>query len=233
MLKAFSYVVSWNAYIYVRNNPIHSIDIFGLTEPKSYMSCGQTHSLECESKSPNDESYDYEMEIINTQREVIQETSELIFGPITEIVLNVQDSPLAYTLRGEYWVALDRFMKNVSEGMRPENLALMSSGLKMEGFKPVLVEGKWINAMIEAHHLLPIKFEKLFNRVGLNIEDFVIPLDEYIHRRKVAGKPYGLHTGQENCNKQWQQFFDEHPGYSYTQKDVLKQLRKMRKTEGI
>ena len=223
---------SWNAYAYGRDNPINSIDILGLITPKGYMSCGQTNSLTCESTSLENDSYDFEAEILKQHRESVQELNEIIFSPITNVILNVQDSPLAYTLRGEYLIALQKFMENVNEGMRPENLALMSSGLKMEGgFKPVLIEGKWVNFAIEEHHLLPKDFRELFEKVGLNIEDYKIPLDKLTHRLKLKGDPYGLHTGPENWNKQWKIFFDKYP--SFTKQQVLQQLKKMRKAEGI
>ena len=82
--------------------------------------------------------------------------------------------------------------------------------------------GKVVQA-IEKHHQLPQQFIKQFEKVGLDIEEYAIDLGKAAHRLK----PNGLHTGTENWNKQWKQFFDKTPDYS--KQDVLDQLQKMQK----
>lgn len=57
----------------------------------------------------------------------------------------------------------------------------------------------------------------------MNIEDYKIPLDKAKHRLK----PEGLHTGQDNWNKQWADFFKENPNAS--KDEILDQLDKMMK----
>jgi hypothetical protein len=78
------------------------------------------------------------------------------------------------------------------------------------------------------HHQLPREFRPQFEAVGLDIEDFTIELPKSTHRLK----PDGLHTGSENWNKQWSDFFEK-VGDNYTAQDVLDQLSKMRKQFGL
>ena len=58
-------------------------------------------------------------------------------------------------------------------------------------------------AVLEMHHLLPRTFINYFERAGLNIEEYKIPLERVLHRLK----PCGIHTGAENWNKVWMDFF--------------------------
>ncbi len=62
---------------------------------------------------------------------------------------------------------------------------------------------------LERHHLLPRQFREYFEAAGLNIDapEFVVELPRDVHRLK----PNGLHTGPENWNKLWGDFFIENP----------------------
>ncbi len=85
-------------------------------------------------------------------------------------------------------------------------------------------------AKTEMHHLLPQakRFRKHFERAGLDVEDFKIPLDKAKHRLK----PNGIHTnGGGNWNKAWDKFFRDNPAAN---KDlILDYLRKLRGEFGI
>ncbi len=81
---------------------------------------------------------------------------------------------------------------------------------------------------IELHHLLPRQFADKFKAVGLEIEEFKIPLTKDIH----SLKPNGIHTkGGGNWNAVWKQFFETHKKPEREQ--ILEQLEKMRKDFGI
>jgi hypothetical protein len=75
--------------------------------------------------------------------------------------------------------------------------------------------------IIEQHHRLPQQFKKQFEKAGLDIEKYKMPLDKADHRLK----PNGLHTGTNNWNKQWDDFFEQYPDAKQNQ--ILNQLDKM------
>jgi hypothetical protein len=85
--------------------------------------------------------------------------------------------------------------------------------------------------IIEQHHQLPQALEKNFKRAGLDIEKFKIPLSREKHRLRRGGKPFGLHTGPDNWNKAWEDYFNANPEAKRDQ--ILKQLDKMRKDFGL
>jgi RHS repeat-associated protein len=88
---------------------------------------------------------------------------------------------------------------------------------------PFVATGK-----IDFHHLLPRKFEGFFEKAGLNIEDYKIPLDSGQHNRI----PGGIHTiSGGNWNKVWANFFEANP--SATMDQILQQLAQMRLDFGI
>jgi RHS repeat-associated protein len=113
------------------------------------------------------------------------------------------------------------------------------TGLDVLGFVPVvgalkntdevvaLVKGAGKSKIIEQHHLLPKQFKQQFKKAGLNIEDYKIPLDKADHTLK----PDGLHTGTNNWNKQWSDFFEQNP--NATKPEILDQLDKMQKASGL
>ena len=82
-------------------------------------------------------------------------------------------------------------------------------------------------AKLERHHLLPIQFKKAFERVGLDIEQFTVDLSKAKHRLK----PDGLHTGANNWNQQWKDFFKDRP--DRTQAKILGQLERMKSHYGL
>jgi RHS repeat-associated protein len=82
----------------------------------------------------------------------------------------------------------------------------------------------------EMHHLLPQaeRFRKFFDRAGLDIEDFKIPLDQARHRLN----PGGVHTNSGgNWNRVWDTFFKANP--NATRDEILQQLGRMRADFGI
>jgi RHS repeat-associated protein len=81
-------------------------------------------------------------------------------------------------------------------------------------------------AKVEWHHMLPKQFEGKFASVGLDIEDFTISMPVDAHRLK----PFGLHTGPNNWNKQWEDFFGEVG--SPSAQDILGQLSAMQRSFG-
>jgi hypothetical protein len=87
------------------------------------------------------------------------------------------------------------------------------------------------NTEVELHHLLPRseKLKPFFERAGLNIEEYKIPMDKAAHRLL----PDGIHTGpfEESWNGVWVQYFKEYPKANAQQ--ILVQLAKMRKAFGI
>ena len=80
---------------------------------------------------------------------------------------------------------------------------------------------------IERHHQLPRAFRKQFERAGLDIEQFKVDLPSGTHRLK----PGGLHTGPNNWNRQWKEFFEQNE--SPTRHQILDQLDRMRTNFGL
>jgi|GEM_PF-6330006 len=79
----------------------------------------------------------------------------------------------------------------------------------------------------ELHHLLPKELKQYFEKVGLDIEEFKIPLDKATHRLK----PRGIHTGSESWNKLWRQFEKSNPNAS--KQEILDQLELMQRKFGL
>jgi RHS repeat-associated protein len=96
---------------------------------------------------------------------------------------------------------------------------------------PLGEEEEAVECVNEIHHLLPQsgKLKPFFERAGLNIEDYTIPLDKTLHRLR----PNGIHTGPtaDSWNGVWKQFFDQNP--NATKEEILNQLEKMRRDFGI
>ena len=74
---------------------------------------------------------------------------------------------------------------------------------------------------LESHHTLPQQFTSRFNKAGIDIEHYIF----YVMRDQHRLRPRGLHTGSENWNAQWRQFFNENP--SPRPEEILKQLNEM------
>jgi hypothetical protein len=80
------------------------------------------------------------------------------------------------------------------------------------------------------HHLLPQggRFAKNFERAGLDIEKFKIPLDKATHRLNSGG----IHTrAGGDCNGVWESFFKTNP--NATRQEILDQPARMRSDFGI
>ena len=82
---------------------------------------------------------------------------------------------------------------------------------------------------IENHHQLPRLYRAHFERAGLDIEDYVIPLPMDVHRLL----PNGLHTGQgaANWNGAWRAFFTENE--NRTRAEILAELARLRRVFGL
>jgi RHS repeat-associated protein len=80
---------------------------------------------------------------------------------------------------------------------------------------------------MERHHNLPHQFLSNFRNAGLKIEDYVEDLSKCQHRLK----PDGLHTGPNNWNKLWRQFFERYPNAKSNQ--ILEELDRIRKIHGL
>ncbi|MCM1564676.1 MAG: pre-toxin TG domain-containing protein, partial [Dehalobacter sp.] len=89
------------------------------------------------------------------------------------------------------------------------------------------VEGAGKTGVIHQHHQLPQQFKKQFEKAGLDIENYKIPMDKTDH----ILKPDGLHTGKDSWNKQWDDFFEKYP--DARQNQILNQLDKMQKDFGL
>ncbi|GIW98369.1 MAG: hypothetical protein KatS3mg111_1702 [Pirellulaceae bacterium] len=113
---------------------------------------------------------------------------------------------------------------------RVYNLTVQGEHLYRVATSGVLVHNNGCDDVIEMHHLLPRskKVRGYFERAGLDIEDFKIPLDQAKHRLK----PNGIHTnGGGNWNRVWEEFFKKNPTASA--EEILEQLAKMREQFGI
>jgi len=80
---------------------------------------------------------------------------------------------------------------------------------------------------VEEHHLLPRQFKAQFDRAGLDVERFTINLSKAEHRLK----PDGLHTGSDNWNANWKEFFQLNP--TANRQQILQQLVSMKNKFGI
>ena len=104
--------------------------------------------------------------------------------------------------------------------------AAVAVGIGMAVVKPARVA----KGIIEWHHLLPKarNLKPFFERTGLNIEDYKIPLDQGVHRLN----PGGIHTTTGgDWNKVWKNFFETNP--NATRDQILEQLERMRRDFGI
>jgi hypothetical protein len=111
---------------------------------------------------------------------------------------------------------------------RVYNMTVEADHVYYVGDLPALVHNSCPVDPIEQHHLLPKEFEEEFNAVGLDIEDFTMPLPRSQHRLN----PNGIHTNAGgNWNGVWRAFFDTHP--TYTADDVLQQLARMMHDFGL
>ena len=63
---------------------------------------------------------------------------------------------------------------------------------------------------LELHHVYPLQFLDRFERVGIDPEDYMVYLYQSQHRLR----PHGLHTGSNNWNAQWAQFFKKNENQS-------------------
>jgi Predicted lipoprotein of unknown function (DUF2380) len=81
----------------------------------------------------------------------------------------------------------------------------------------------------EVHHNLPqaSRFRKYFENAGLNIEDYTEAMQRCDHRLL----PNGLHTGPNNWNKLWANFFAKHPNAGKDQ--ILAELNRIRKLHSL
>jgi hypothetical protein len=110
------------------------------------------------------------------------------------------------------------------------NMTVEADHVYYVGELPALVHNNCVVDPIEQHHLLPTQFKDNFEAVGLDIEEFKMPLPRSQHRLN----PDGIHTiAGGDWNGVWQNFFNEHPVGTYTADDVLNQLAKMMNDFGL
>ena len=125
-------------------------------------------------------------------------------------------------------------MGNMNEALLDANASAMRdamiaavTGAAVEGLGSLGDDiGRGLGAF-ERHHQLPRQFRRQFERAGLNIVDYVIDLERSRHRLK----PNGLHTGTDNWNKQWRDFFDEHK--NPRPEEILEYLDQLRREFGL
>jgi RHS repeat-associated protein len=81
----------------------------------------------------------------------------------------------------------------------------------------------------EAHHLLPQvkRFAPFFKRAGLDIEAFTVDMAKDTHRLL----PNGIHTGPNNWNKAWKEYFKKNPNAS--PEEIKQHLELMKKQFNI
>ena len=85
----------------------------------------------------------------------------------------------------------------------------------------------------DTHHLLPREFKEDFQRAGLDIEEFTMPLSKERHRLK---KGPGIHTNAGgNWNREWREFFRELEVKKkpITAEAILRKLREMVEKFGL
>jgi hypothetical protein len=138
-----------------------------------------------------------------------------VAGVTQGATLAVAGSAVASGAMGNFFNSQDKYYEAKADRMNAD-----SSGGGGAG-------GAGKTGNIEQHHQLPKQFKQQFTRAGLDIEDYKIPLDQSNHRLK----PDGLHTGSNNWNKQWEDFFSDNP--DAIKNDILNQLDTMQKYFGI
>jgi len=123
--------------------------------------------------------------------------------------------PGSYTAKGAKIAA--KGVKAATKASRAAKAAKVAKG----GSKGI----EAARSAIEMHHLLPKakEFAPFLKRAGLDVEKLKIPMSKAGHRLK----PGGLHTGPENWNKMWREFFRENRKPS--RKEILEQLEYMKR----
>jgi hypothetical protein len=76
---------------------------------------------------------------------------------------------------------------------------------------------------MEGHHTLPRQFRALFEKAGLNVDDYIVDIPESQHRLS----PDGVHAGPRTTswNGVWRNFFETNP--TANKAEILKQRQKM------
>ena len=92
---------------------------------------------------------------------------------------------------------------------------------------PLCSESGDPNEPHENHHLMSQELQAQFQRRELDIEQFLYRMPRSAHRLL----PFGIHTGPDNWNRQWEQYFQRNPGAN--RDDVLRQLRRMMEDFGL
>jgi hypothetical protein len=107
---------------------------------------------------------------------------------------------------------------------------ILSAGTRGVGGQVIGRGSSVARGAVEMHHLLPqaARFRQFFERAGLDIEEFKIPLDRATHRLN----PGGVHTRRGgDWNGVWDDFFRVNP--NATQQEILSQMARMRQDFGI
>jgi len=161
------------------------------------------------------------------------------FIPVIGDIKDIQEVLTGYDIvAGEKLSWVDRgitlicaFVPIINGKAAREGLKLVDEGIELG--ETILknadefIERTIKTGFMEEHHLLPRQFKRFFEEAGLDIEDYKILLDKADHRLK----PSGLHTGENNWNKQWKDFFRQN--LNATKEEILNQLDKMMKAFGL
>ncbi|MEW6619967.1 MAG: family 16 glycoside hydrolase, partial [bacterium] len=116
---------------------------------------------------------------------------------------------------------------SLAEGkLSPVQRALVAGAIFVPGMSGVLVKNadQVAKEVLHIHHALSQskKLAPNFARAGLDIEEWTVPFAKWFHNLK----PYGIHTGPNHWNKQWEGFFEKYGDYVKDTK-ILEQLKKM------
>ncbi len=130
-------------------------------------------------------------------------------------------------------VLLSQEAAKLIKNMAKEERAVLI--LELKGAKSAEAASKILKDLadieIEAMHLLPQaeRFAPKFKKAGLEIKDYLRPIEKALHRKKIGP---GLHTNVGgNWNKVWDDFFKKYPKAKRQQ--ILDQLAKMLKDFGL
>lgn len=124
-----------------------------------------------------------------------------------------------YSDAGQQTSTLVTTMVSETSGQTAVNVAMAAAGLPSGSGEVIENHYLFPQAKILRHH---------FDRVGINIDDYTIPLERTRHRFN----PNGIHTNNGgNWNRVWEEFFRENPLAS--REEIFEQLYRMRSAFGI
>ena len=83
------------------------------------------------------------------------------------------------------------------------------------------------NKLRQSHHYLPKQYKKWFESKGINIEDYTLKINAYLHRLIHGNVKYGpwLRQLYTDWNSRWEQFIRDNP--NATQKQIIDFMNKL------